>query len=64
MKLDLAISTDTATVHSCIAPGTDVWDLIHSGLNLMWMDNGTGISPLGRHVKFFKKKVNIAETQF
>jgi len=55
-KLDLVISIDNATVHSCIALGTEVWDLIHPGLNLMWMDNGTGISPLSRHVQFFKKK--------
>ena len=54
-KLDLVISVDNATVHSCIALGTEVWDLIDPSLNLMWMDNGTGISPLSRHVRFFKK---------
>ena len=59
-NLDLVISIDNATVHSCIALGTEVWDLINPELNLMWMDNGTGISPLSRHVQFFKKK-NIME---
>ena len=55
-KLDLVISIDNATVHSCIALGTEVWNLIDPALNLMFMENGTGISPLGRHVRFFKKK--------
>ena len=54
-KLDLVISIDNATVHSCIALGTEVWNLIDPSLNLMWMDNGTGISPLSRHLRFFKK---------
>jgi hypothetical protein len=55
-KLDLVISIDNSTVHSCFALGTEVWNLIHPSLNLMWMENGTGISPLSRHVRFFKKK--------
>ena len=54
-KLDLVISIDNATVHSCIALGKEVWNLIDPSLNLMWMDNGTGISPLSRHLRFFKK---------
>ena len=54
-ELDLVISIDNATVHSCIALGTEVWDLIDPLLNLMWMENGTGISPLSRHLRFFKK---------
>jgi hypothetical protein len=54
-KLDLVISIDNATVQSCIALGTEVWNLIDPSLNLMWMENGTGISPLSRHVRFFKK---------
>ena len=55
-KLDLIISVDNATVHSCIALGKEVWDLIDPSLNLLWMENGTGISPLSKNVKFFKKK--------
>ena len=54
-KLDLVISNPNATVHSCIALGTEVWALIDPSLSLMFMENGTGISPLSRHVRFFKK---------
>ena len=55
-KLDLVISVDNATVHSCIALGTEVWNLADLSLNLMWMENGTDNSPLSSHVRFFKKK--------
>jgi hypothetical protein len=55
-KLDLVISNPNATVHSCIALGTEVWALIDPSLSLMFMENGTGISPLSRHLRFFKKK--------
>jgi hypothetical protein len=54
-ELDLVISISNATVHSCIALGTEVWVLIDPSSSLMFMENGTGISPLGRHVRFFKK---------
>ncbi len=54
-KLDLVISIDNATVQSCIALGTEVWNLVDPLLILRWMENGTGISPLSRHVRFFKK---------
>ena len=54
-ELDLVSSIDNATVQSCIALGTEVWNLIDPLLNLMWMENGTGISPLSRHLRFFKK---------
>jgi hypothetical protein len=54
--LDLVISIDNATVQSCIALGTEVWTLLDPSLNLMFMENGTGITPLSRHVRFFKKK--------
>ena len=54
--LDLVIAVDNATVHLCIALGTEVWDLIIPPLLSMWMGNGTGISPLSRHVQFFEKK--------
>ena len=55
-NLDLVITVDNATVQSCIALGKEVWNLLDPSLNLMFMDNGTGISPLSRHVRFFKKK--------
>jgi ADP-heptose:LPS heptosyltransferase len=55
-NLDLVISVDNATVLLCIALGTKVWNLIDPSLNLMWMENGTGNSPLSPHVRFFKKK--------
>ena len=54
-QLDLVISVDNTTVHSCIALGTEVWDLIHSGLNCSWMENGRGISRLSQNLRFFKK---------
>ena len=54
--LDLVITVDNATVQSCIALGKEVWGLLDPSLNLMWMENGTGISPLSRHLRFFKKK--------
>ena len=56
-EVDLVISVDNATVHSCIALGTEVWDIIDPNLNLMWMDNGTNASPLSPHLQLFKKKV-------
>ena len=55
-QLDLVISVDNATVHSCIAIGTEVWDLMEPRINLMLMDNGTKSSPLSPHLKLFKKK--------
>ena len=55
-ELDLVISVDNATVHSCMALGTEIWDLIDPGRNLMWMDNGKNVSPLSPHLRLFKKK--------
>ncbi len=55
-ELDLVISVDNATVHSCMALGTEIWDLMDSGRNLMWMDNGKNVSPLSPHLRLFKKK--------
>ena len=54
--LDLVITVDNTTVHSSIALGKEVWNLLDPSLNLRWMDNGTGISPLSRHLRLFKKK--------
>ncbi|MDC0069145.1 tetratricopeptide repeat protein [Gammaproteobacteria bacterium] len=55
-NLDLVISVDNATVHSCVALGKDVWNLIDPSLNLMWMENGTNTSPLSPHLRLFKKR--------
>ena len=55
-ELDLVISVDNATVHSCIALGTEVWNMLDPSFNLMWMDKGMDTSPLSRHVHLFKKK--------
>ena len=55
-QLDLVISVDNATVHSCVALGTEVWDLMDPGLNLMWMDNGTNSSPLSPNLRLFRRK--------
>ena len=54
--LDLVITVNNAKVHSCIARGKEVWDLLDPSLNLLWMENGRGLSSLSRHVRFFKKK--------
>ena len=55
-QLDLVISVDNTTVHSCVALGTEVWDLMDPGLNLMWMDNFTNASPLSPNLRLFKRK--------
>ena len=54
--LDLVITVDNATVQSCISLGKEVWDLIDPSLNLLWMENGTGVSPLSQNLRFFKKE--------
>ena len=54
--LDLVITVDNATVHSCISLGKEVWNMLDPSSNLMWMENGTGISPLSHNLRFFKKK--------
>ena len=54
-ELDLVISIDNATVQSCVALGTEVWDLFIPSLNFLWMENGTNASPLCPHLRLFKK---------
>jgi tetratricopeptide (TPR) repeat protein len=54
--LDLVISVDNATVHSCGALGTPVWDIIDPSLNSMWFEQQTNWTPLYPHVRFFKKQ--------
>ena len=56
-SLDLVISVDNSTVHSCGALGTPVWDMVDPAVNQMWMDNGTNSTPLYAHVRLFKKQV-------
>ena len=54
-ELDLVISIDNATVQSCVALGTEVWNLLVPHVNFLWMENGTSSSPLCPHMRLFKK---------
>ena len=54
--LDLVISVDNATVHSCGALGTQVWNIMDPANNLMWLENNTNSSPFYPHVLLFKKE--------